>query len=90
MGTKEDVRARLNIADVVGEYVRLTPAGKGRMKGLCPFHKEKTPSFQVDTEKGYYHCFGCKASGDVFGFVQQVESLTVSGQPLGRMDKSQC
>ncbi|MGX9686193.1 DNA primase [Deinococcus wulumuqiensis] len=76
MGTKEDVRARLNIADVVGEYVRLTPAGKGRMKGLCPFHKEKTPSFQVDTEKGYYHCFGCKASGDVFGFVQQVESLS--------------
>ena len=61
---------------MVGEYVRLTPAGKGRLKGLCPFHKEKTPSFQVDTEKGYYHCFGCKASGDVFGFVQQMEHLS--------------
>lgn len=76
MATKEDVRARLNIADVVGEYVHLSPAGKGRLKGLCPFHKEKTPSFQVDTEKGYYHCFGCKASGDVFSFVQQVENLS--------------
>ncbi|SEJ75276.1 DNA primase [Deinococcus reticulitermitis] len=78
MGTKEDVRARLSISDVIGEYVRLTPAGKGRLKGLCPFHKEKTPSFQVDTEKGYYHCFGCKASGDVFSFVQQVEQLSFS------------
>lgn len=76
MATKEDVRARLSIADVVGEYVHLSPAGKGRLKGLCPFHKEKTPSFQVDTEKGYYHCFGCKASGDVFSFVQQVENLS--------------
>ncbi|MDO4246501.1 MAG: DNA primase [Deinococcus sp.] len=61
---------------MVGEYVHLSPAGKGRLKGLCPFHKEKTPSFQVDTEKGYYHCFGCKASGDVFSFVQQVENLS--------------
>lgn len=76
MGTKEDVRSRLNIAEVVGEHVRLTPAGKGRMKGLCPFHKEKSPSFQVDTEQGYYYCFGCKASGDIFSFVQQTENLS--------------
>ena len=78
MGTKEEVRDRLNIAEVVGDYVRLSPAGAGRLKGLCPFHKEKTPSFQVDTQKGYYHCFGCKASGDVFSFVQQVENLSFS------------
>ncbi|GHF95653.1 DNA primase [Deinococcus piscis] len=70
------MRDRLNIADVIGEYVSLTPAGKGRLKGLCPFHKEKTPSFQVDTEQGYYHCFGCKASGDVFKFVQETENLS--------------
>lgn len=70
------MRDRLNIADVIGEYVSLTPAGKGRLKGLCPFHKEKTPSFQVDTEQGYYHCFGCKASGDVFKFVQETETLS--------------
>jgi DNA primase len=76
MGTKEDVRARLNIADVIGEHVQLSPAGKGRLKGLCPFHKEKSPSFQVDTEQGYFYCFGCKAGGDVFSFVQQVENLS--------------
>lgn len=76
MGTKEDVRSRLSIADVVGEYVRLTPAGKGRLKGLCPFHKEKSPSFQVDTDQGYFYCFGCKAGGDVFSFVQRTENLS--------------
>ncbi|SMB89655.1 DNA primase [Deinococcus hopiensis] len=76
MGTKEDVRARLNIADVIGEHVRLSPAGKGRLKGLCPFHKEKSPSFQVDVEQGYFYCFGCKAGGDVFAFVQRVENLS--------------
>ncbi|MEJ1619729.1 CHC2 zinc finger domain-containing protein, partial [Escherichia coli] len=71
-----DVRSRLNIAEVVGEYVQLTPAGKGRLKGLCPFHKEKSPSFQVDTDQGYFYCFGCKAGGDVFSFVQRTESLS--------------
>lgn len=76
MGTKEDVRSRLNIAEVIGEYVSLTPAGKGRMKGLCPFHKEKSPSFQVDTDQGYYYCFGCKAGGDIFSFVQRTENLS--------------
>nr|WP_245895901.1 DNA primase [Deinococcus irradiatisoli] len=70
------MRERLNIADVVGQYVRLTPAGKGRLKGLCPFHNEKTPSFQVDTEQGYYYCFGCKAGGDLFSFVQRTENLS--------------
>ncbi|MFC4638624.1 DNA primase [Deinococcus hohokamensis] len=76
MGTKEDVRSRLNIAEVIGEQVHLAPAGKGRLKGLCPFHKEKSPSFQVDTEQGYYYCFGCKAGGDVFSFVQRTENLS--------------
>lgn len=76
MATKEDVRARLSIAEVVGDYVQLTPAGRGRLKGLCPFHKEKSPSFQVDTEQGYYYCFGCKAGGDIFSFVQRVENLS--------------
>ena len=70
------MRDRLNIADVIGEYVSLIPAGKGRLKGLCPFHKEKSPSFQVDTEQGYYYCFGCKAGGDVFKFVQETENLS--------------
>jgi DNA primase len=76
VGTKEEVRSRLNIADVVGEYVQLSPAGRGRLKGLCPFHKEKSPSFQVDVEQGYFYCFGCKAGGDVFSFVQRTENLS--------------
>jgi len=76
MGTKEDIRARLNIADLIGEYVRLTPAGPGRFKGLCPFHKEKTPSFQVDAQQGYFYCFGCKKGGDAFAFLMSVENLS--------------
>ncbi|GGJ25659.1 DNA primase [Deinococcus roseus] len=75
MGTKEEIKARLNLADLIGEYVRLTPAGNGRFKGLCPFHKEKSPSFNVDINQGYYYCFGCKAGGDAFKFLMQVESL---------------
>ena len=76
MGSKEEVRARLDIAEVIGEHVRLIPAGRRRFKALCPFHAEKTPSFHVDAEQGYYYCFGCKAGGDVFRFVQEVEQLT--------------
>lgn len=76
MGSKEEVRARLDIADVIGEHVRLVPAGRQRYKALCPFHAEKTPSFHVDAEQGYYYCFGCKAGGDVFNFVQEIEQLS--------------
>ena len=76
MGSKEEIRDRINIADVVGEYVQLSPAGRGRLKGLCPFHKEKSPSFQVDVEQGYFYCFGCKAGGDMFSFVQRQENLS--------------
>ncbi|MGI8747467.1 MAG: CHC2 zinc finger domain-containing protein, partial [Deinococcus sp.] len=52
MGSKEEIRSRLNIQDVIGEYIRLSPAGRGRLKGLCPFHKEKSPNFKVDAEQG--------------------------------------
>ena len=76
MGSKEEVRERINISDVIGEYVQLSPAGRGRLKGLCPFHKEKSPSFQVDVEQGYFYCFGCKAGGDMFSFVQRQENLS--------------
>ncbi len=76
MGAKEEVRARLPIAELIGEYVRLAPAGQGRLKGLCPFHKEKSPSFQVDTVQGYFYCFGCKAGGDAFNFLMRVENLS--------------
>lgn len=71
----EEIRQRADIVDIVGQYVALRPAGPNRWKACCPFHDEKTPSFNVSRDKGYYHCFGCKASGDVFKFLMQVENL---------------
>jgi len=73
---KERVRDASRIEQVVGEYVALRNAGGGNLKGLCPFHDEKTPSFQVSPARGYYHCFGCGEGGDVFKFVQEIEHLT--------------
>jgi len=70
------VRERANVADVVGDYVTLRPAGGGSLKGLCPFHDEKTPSFNVNAARGFWHCFGCSAGGDVIGFVMQIDHLT--------------
>ncbi|MGE4219142.1 MAG: DNA primase [Alphaproteobacteria bacterium] len=71
----DDVRARVGLADVVGRRVNLTRKGREH-SGLCPFHKEKTPSFTVNEEKGFYHCFGCGAHGDVISFVMQTEGLS--------------
>ena len=73
---KERVRDASRIEQVVGEYVALRNAGGGNLKGLCPFHDEKTPSFQVSPARGYYHCFGCGQGGDVFAFLQEIEHLT--------------
>ena len=70
------VRERAPLADVVGESVQLRPAGGGRLKGLCPFHDEKTPSFNVNPALGYYMCFGCGESGDVISFVRGTEHLS--------------
>ncbi len=70
------VRERAAIADVIGEAVQLRPAGGGRLKGLCPFHDEKTPSFNVNPALGYYMCFGCGESGDVISFVRNTEHLS--------------
>ena len=54
-----DLKLRVNLVDVVSRVVTLRKAGGARLKGLCPFHNEKTPSFHVDPDKGLYHCFGC-------------------------------
>jgi DNA primase len=72
----EEVKARINIADLVGGYVALKPASAGSLKGLCPFHQEKSPSFNVRPLQGFYHCFGCGAGGDVYKFLQEMESLS--------------
>ena len=72
---KEEIRDRLDIVEVIGQHVRLEKSGQ-RYKGLCPFHQEKTPSFNVDPERGFYHCFGCGEGGDLFSFVMKREGLT--------------
>jgi DNA primase len=70
------VRERTSIVDVVSEYVTLKPAGGGNVKGLCPFHDEKTPSFNVAPAKGVYFCYGCGAGGDALTFVMTQEHLS--------------
>jgi DNA primase len=71
-----EVRERSRIEEIVGEYVALRPAGGGSLKGLCPFHDEKSPSFNVRPAHGYYHCFGCGEGGDAIKFIQEVEHLS--------------
>ena len=72
----EELKQRVNIADVIGDYVSLKSAGVGSMKGLCPFHDERSPSFHVRPTVGYFHCFGCGESGDVYTFVQKMDHLS--------------
>lgn len=69
------VRERSRIEDVVGEHVTLKPAGMDSLKGLCPFHDERTPSFHVRPSLGMYHCFGCGQGGDVINFIQEIHHL---------------
>ena len=71
----EAVRERARIEDVVGEHVTLKGAGAGSMKGLCPFHDERTPSFNVRPQLGLWHCFGCGEGGDVISFIQKINHL---------------
>jgi DNA primase len=71
----DELRDRLSIASVIGGRVRLQKRGRDHL-GLCPFHKEKTPSFTVSEEKGFFHCFGCGAHGDVVGFVMRSDNLS--------------
>ncbi|MGA1052539.1 MAG: CHC2 zinc finger domain-containing protein, partial [Ilumatobacteraceae bacterium] len=74
----ERVRAAASIVDVVGQHVQLRRTGRNWV-GLCPFHAEKTPSFNVREETGRYRCFGCDKSGDVFTFVQEIEHVDFAG-----------
>lgn len=71
----EEVRSRADIVEIVGAHVRLRRAGRNFV-GLCPFHNEKTPSFSVNAERGFFHCFGCNTGGSVFNFIMRVEGLT--------------
>ncbi|MBF6083119.1 DNA primase [Nocardia cyriacigeorgica] len=69
------IRERVRIEDVVGEYVALKRGGADSMKGLCPFHDEKSPSFHVRPNHGLFHCFGCGEGGDVYAFIQKIEHV---------------
>ncbi len=71
----DEMRQRLSLAEIVGRRVKLIRRGR-EFTGLCPFHNEKTPSFSVVEDKGFYHCFGCGAHGDVIGFTMQTENLS--------------
>jgi DNA primase len=72
----DEVRARTDLLEVIGQYVTLKPAGVGSWKGLCPFHEERSPSFNVRPQVGFYHCFGCGEGGDVFTFLQKIEGVS--------------
>ncbi len=71
----DEVLSRVSIVDVVGDYVALKPSGNGEYKGLCPFHGEKSPSFGVSATKNVWHCFGCGEGGNLFQFLNRIDSL---------------
>jgi DNA primase len=83
----EELKSRLDIVEIISGYLSLKPAGAGSFKGLCPFHGEKTPSFNVRSNPAFYHCFGCGVGGDVFKFVQEIESLSFQDAVTRLADK---
>ena len=70
----EDLRQRVPLSDIIGRRVKLIRKGR-RFSGLCPFHSEKTPSFSVVDDDGFYHCFGCGAHGDAISFLREMDGL---------------
>ncbi len=82
------VRDRIRIDDVIGDFVALRNAGGGSLKGLCPFHDEKTPSFTVTPSRGFFYCFGCGEGGDVFTFLQKHQNLAFTEAVQSLADRS--
>lgn len=71
----DEIKSRLDVAEVIGEYIQLRPAGSQSFKALCPFHNEKTPSFFVSRDKQIWHCFGCSLGGDIFEFIKRIDGV---------------
>src|SRR5256886_16199357 len=74
----QEIKDRLDLVDLISEHLRLQKAGRD-LKGLCPFHQEKTPSLYVSAEKQLWHCYGCQKGGDHFTFIQDIEHLDFKG-----------
>mgnify|MGYP003326777282 CR=1 FL=1 len=87
-GFLDELRSRISLSDVVGRKVqwdlRKSNQAKGDMWAPCPFHQEKTASFHVDENKGFYYCFGCQAKGDAIGFVRETENCLLYTSPSPR------
>ncbi len=71
----EEIKARIDLVEVIQEYIKLTPAGVNNFRALCPFHNEKTPSMMISKDKQIWHCFGCGEGGDVFTWLQKMEGM---------------
>ena len=76
MDLKEEIKNSIKLSEVIGKNLSLKKRDNNNYVALCPFHKEKTPSFNISDDKGFYHCFGCGKNGDIFNYLMETENLS--------------